>query len=181
MKVPLIQYYPVYALISFLQHLTKISKCAILVCYDRNVNISTLRLFIHKEDVMRKIIMVILVILVGWINSGCGRHTGAQYGLRGYPNAPHQRVQPLYVDQNVIYNMSPAQFNEYKKRINWATDYNRKLIRNDVAAANAAKSWTGSTNSYHNDNFGRTVNSATRTFSNELSNTVNRAIRDIFK
>ena len=124
--------------------------------------------------------MVALVVLIGWMSSGCAQQQGAQYGLRGYPNAPHQRVQPLIVDQNVMYSMSPAQFDEYQRRVNWATDYNRKLIRNDVAAANAAKSWTGNTNSYHNDNFGRIVRDTSRTLSNEISYAISDVIRDAF-
>jgi hypothetical protein len=66
--------------------------------------------------------------------------------------------------------------------VNWATDYNRKLIRNDNAAANAAKSWTGSTNSYHNDAFGgRIMRDATRTLSNEISNAIRDGIRNMFE
>ncbi len=129
---------------------------------------------------MKQFIQVILLVVVAAMFTGCAQQQGAQYGLRGYPNAPHQRVQPLHVDQNAMYNMSPAQFDEYQRRINWATDYNRKIIRNDVAAANAAKSWTGNTNSYHNDNFGRIGRDASRTFSNELSRAISDGIRDMF-
>jgi hypothetical protein len=112
---------------------------------------------------------------------GCAQPYGQQFALRGYPNAPHQRVRPLYVDQNAMFSMTPQQFDEYKRRVNWATDYNRKLIRNDNAAANAAKSWTGSSNSYHNDNFGRIGRDASRTLSNEISYAIRDGIRNMFK
>ncbi len=131
------------------------------------------------SKIIIRTLLIIVVVATGFGVTGCAQQ-GAQYGLRGYPNAPHQRVQPLVVDQNAIYNMNPQQFKEYQKRVNWATDYNRKLIRNDVAAANAAKSWTGNTNSYNNDNFGRIGRDASRTFSNELSRAISDGIRDMF-
>ena len=112
---------------------------------------------------------------------GCAQPYGQQFALRGYPNAPHQRVIPLNVDQNVIYSMSPQQFDEYRRRVDWATRYNRQVISNDNAAANAAKSWTGSSNSYHNDNFGRIGRDASRTLSNEISRAIQDGIRNLFK
>lgn len=130
------------------------------------------------------IINLFIIVIVGFLATGCAQPTGQQFGLRGYPNAPHQRVQPLVVNQNDIYNMSPAQFNEYKKRVDWATGYNSRLIRNDQQAANAAKNWTNGGNSYFNGNNGfggQVMNSATRTFSSQLSQSINEGIRDLFK
>jgi hypothetical protein len=126
-------------------------------------------------------LVMFFVVISCLFMGGCAQPYGQQFALRGYPNAPHQRVTPLYVDQNVIYSMSPQQFDEYRRRVNWATDYNRKLIRNDVAAANAAKSWTGSSNSYHNDNFGRITRDASRTLSNEISRAIRDGIRNMFE
>jgi hypothetical protein len=131
---------------------------------------------------MKNIIFVLLIGVCGLFLGGCAQPYGQQFALRGYPNAPHQRVIPLNVDQNAIYSMSPQQFDEYRRRVDWATNYNRRIIRNDVAAANAAKSWTGSTNSYYNDAFGgRIMQDATRTLSNEISNAIRDGIRNMFE
>jgi hypothetical protein len=113
---------------------------------------------------------------------GCVQPYGQQFALRGYPNAPHQRVIPLNVNYNDMYSMSPEQFNEYSRRVDWATGNIRRTISNDNAAANAAKSWTGSTNSYHNDAFGgRIMRDASRTLSNEISRAIRDGIRNMFE
>ena len=129
------------------------------------------------------IINLFLVVIIGFLATGCAQPMGQQFGLRGYPNAPHQRVQPLTVNQNDMYNMSPQQFNEYKKRVDWATSYNSRLIRNDQQAANAAKAWTNGGNNYFNGNNGfggQVTNSALNTLSREIRETVNKAIREAF-
>lgn len=126
-----------------------------------------------------------LVVIIGFLATGCASPMGQQFGLRGYPNAPHQRVQPLVVDQNAIYSMTPEQFNEYKKRVDWATGYNSRLIRNDQQAGNAAKNWTNGGSNYYRGNTGlgdgQVVNSAMRTAGSQLSQFINQGIRDFFK
>ncbi|MEA3322731.1 MAG: hypothetical protein U9Q12_00745 [Patescibacteria group bacterium] len=131
------------------------------------------------------VVNLALALVIGFIATGCAQPMGQQFGLRGYPNAPHQRVQPLVVDQNAIYSMTPQQFNEYRKRVDWATSYNSRLIRNDQQAANAAKNWTNGGNNYFRGNTGfgngQVTNSAMRTFSSQLSQSINQGIRDLFK
>lgn len=131
----------------------------------------------------KKIIKKVAWVFVGYLcffAMGCARQPGLQYGLRGNPNAPYQSVQSLYVDQNVIYAMTPSQFNEYKRRLDWATNYNGHLIRNDQQAANAAKAWVNEPNNYYNNGTNQIRNDLTRTFSNELSNGLSSIMRDLF-
>jgi hypothetical protein len=99
---------------------------------------------------------------------------GAQYGLRGNPNAPHQRIQPLIVDQNAMYQMSPAQFEEYRRRLDWANDYHGRVIQNDRSAAEAAVRWTsgGYNNSYRQQQIPNAVQDG-------IANTIRRGFNQI--
>ncbi len=127
-------------------------------------------------------LVMFFIVISCLFMGGCAQPYGQQFPLRGYPNAPHQRVIPLNVNYNDMYSMSPGQFNEYSRRVDWATGNIRRTISNDNAAANAAKSWTGSTNSYHRDDFGgRIMRDASRTLSNEISRAIRDGIRNMFE
>ncbi len=130
---------------------------------------------------MKKFFLLIIIASFG-LTTGCSTaKPGLQFGLRGYPNAPHQRIAPLVVDQNAMYRMNAAQFAEYQKRLNWAVKYHREVIRNDQAAANAAKAWVNDPGNYYNSSggIGRVTNSAMNSFSSGLSSIISRAMSEL--
>ena len=72
---------------------------------------------------------------------------GLQYDLRGNPNAPFMNVDPLNTNLNDIYGMSPEQFAEYQKRVNWVNDHVvPQTASNDRDYAENAQVWMGDVN-----------------------------------
>ncbi len=114
--------------------------------------------------------------------TGCTKQPGLQYGLRGTPNSPYQQIQTLRVDQNAMYNMTSVQFDEYKRRLDWANSYQGQVIQNDIQAANAAKSWINEQDSYYRGggSVNQIANDLSRTLSRELSSELSNAVREIF-
>lgn len=67
---------------------------------------------------------------------------GAQYALRGYENAPYQDRQLTRVNHNGVHNMSPTEFDEYKRREDWLRKDEMVTTNVNKSAAEAAVGWT---------------------------------------
>lgn len=96
------------------------------------------------KKIMNRMMLLVLVGLVGFFATGCAQQPGLQYGLRGQPNSPYQRIEPLRLDPNTRYTKKDIEY------VNWFNGvYIPQMIRNDQNAAEAAVRWTSP--GYNND------------------------------
>ena len=130
---------------------------------------------------MRNLCLFVFLIIFSSHISSCATY-GDHSMYRGVPNVPHHRIVPLGVDPNIIFSMSNNEYDHYMTKLERYQRYTGDAIRLDERAANAAKQWVNDSNTLNQRLYGfdRVVPNATRTFSNELSRSLNNTIRSIF-
>ncbi|HIP50273.1 MAG TPA: hypothetical protein EYG99_02365 [Candidatus Pacebacteria bacterium] len=99
------------------------------------------------KKIMNQMMMLVLVVLVGFVATGCSQKPGLQYWLRGEANAPYIRYEPLQIDPNKLAMMPRKERQDMIKYINWYNGkYAPQALANDRKAAQNAQIWTGDTN-----------------------------------
>lgn len=113
-------------------------------------------------------IVVVLVAVSCLFLGACANNP--QLGLRGNPNAPWTNMQYLQIDPNAMMHMSPAQYDEYVRRVNTHNQIVNQQLQNDRMAAQNAQTWTGNVNQDRYYSIDRTLG---RGFDNALNRWIN--------